>query len=164
MDQANMTAQVQQLVDRNEITDLVYRLGVSLDEGRFDEMRSLFVERATARTPGGTAEGRDALIAQASRNHRPDERIQHATTNLLVELDGDRAKVRANLVVHFAPPADPHGSALAPPVQFSLGEVYRFDVVRTPQGWRFSRVETSPVWLSGALDRGPQQGTANQPA
>jgi SnoaL-like domain len=157
MNQVDVEAQVQQLVDRNEIADLVYRLGVALDEGRFDEMRSLFIEEATARTPGGTAEGREALVAQASRNHDPDERIQHVTTNLLVELDGDRAKVRANLVVHFAPPADPQGSALAPPPRFTLGEVYRFEVVRTRQGWRFSRVETSPVWMSGSLDRGPRQ-------
>lgn len=157
MNQATVDVNLQQLVDRTEITDLVYRLGVSLDEGRFDEMRSLFVEEATARTPGGTAQGREALIAQASRNHRPDERIQHVTTNLLVELDGDRAKVRANLVVQFAPPADAGEPALAPSVQFTLGEVYHFEVVRTSQGWRFSRVETSPVWMSGSRDRAPSR-------
>jgi hypothetical protein len=146
---ATAEAKLQQLLDHQEITDLVTRLGVSLDEARFDEMRALFVEAATARTPGGQADGREALIAQASRNHRPAEHIQHVTTNLLVELDGDRAKVRANLMVHFAPPAAASESELAPPKQFTLGEVYRFDVVRAPEGWRFSRVETTPVWMSG---------------
>jgi SnoaL-like domain len=160
MNHAGVEAQVRHLVDRNELTDLVYRLGVSLDEGGFDQMRSLFVEEATARTPGGTADGREALIAQASRNHRPEARIQHVTTNLLVELDGDRAKIRANLVAYFAPPAGSDGPALAPPSQFTLGEVYRFEAVRTPEGWRLSRVETSPLWMSGSLDRGPQQGAA----
>jgi hypothetical protein len=144
---------VQHLLDRHEVTDLVSRLGVCLDEGRFDDMRSLFVEEATARTPGGTAEGRTALIAQAERNHGPDERIQHVITNVLVELDGDRAKVRANLLVHFARSADSQERAPAPPIRFTLGEVYRFDVVRTAPGWRFSRVETIPVWMSGSLDR-----------
>ncbi len=157
MNQVGVDANVQQLVDRSETRDLVYRLAVSLDEGRFDEMRSLLVEEVTARTPGGTAEGREAVIAQASRNHSRDERIQHVTTNVLIELDGDRAHVRANLVVHFAPPADTPESRLAPPVQFTLGEVYRFDVVRTSRGWRFSRVETSPVWMSGSLERGPKR-------
>lgn len=146
--------QVQKLVDRNEITDLVHRLGVCLDEGRFDEMRFLFVEQATARTPGGTAEGREALIAQASRNHTPDDRMQHVITNVLIDLGGDRATVRANLVVHFA---SLHNEALAPPVQFTLGEVYRFDAVRTPEGWRISRVEATPVWMSGTR---PQPRTA----
>ena len=130
-------ATLQQLVDRSEIADLVNRLGLVLDEGRFDEMRSLLVEDATARTPGGTAEGRDAMIAQAGRNHRPEQPIQHVITNLLVDLDGDRAAVRANLV------------------EFTLGEVYHFGLVRTPEGWRFSRIETSPVWTSGTLVRPP---------
>ncbi len=120
-------------------------------------MRSLYVEDATARTPGGTAEGREALTVQASRNHSPDERSQHVTTNLLVELDGARAKVRADLVVHFARPAGTSESELAPPIRFTLGEVYRLEDVRTVQGWRFARVETSPVWTSGSLDRGPEQ-------
>jgi hypothetical protein len=157
-------ATLQLLADRSEIADLVNRLGAVLDEGRFDEMRSLLVEEATARTPGGTAEGRDAMVAQASRNHRPEQAIQHLITNLLVDLDGDRASARANLVVHFGPaggggsgslpesPASPASPAPpVPPVEFTLGEVYRFELVRTPEGWRFTRVETTPVWMSGVL-------------
>ncbi len=142
---------VQQLLDRQEVTDLVYRLGECLDEARFDELRSLFVEDATARTPGGFAEGRDALVAQARRNHRPLDRIQHVTTNLLIDLNGDRGTVRANLVVHFAPPPD--GPAVAPPVLFTLGEVYHLAVTRTSEGWRFTSVETDPVWMAGSRDR-----------
>lgn len=138
---------VQQLLDRHEVADLVHRLGEYLDEGRFDELRSLFVEDAIARTPGGTAEGREALIAQARRNHRAQDRIQHVTTNLLIDLKDDGGTVRANLVVHFAPRTDER--ALAPQVQFALGEVYRFAVTRTPEGWRFTSVETDPVWMAG---------------
>jgi hypothetical protein len=146
--------QVRQLLDRTDITNLVHRLGVCLDEGRFDVMADLFVEEATASTPGGTAQGRLALVAQAARNHQPEDRIQHVITNVLVDLDGDRATVRANLVVHFSAPAGE--PALAPPLRFTLGEVYRFEAVRTPPGWRLSRVETTPVWMSGTR---PQPAT-----
>ncbi len=140
---------MQTLTDRADITDLVSRLGVVLDEGRFDEMPSLLVEDATAHTPGGAAVGRDAVVAQASRNHGPDQHVQHVVTNVLVDPAGDHdhARVRANLVVHFAP--SPTEAVVAAPVQFVLGEVYRFDVVRTAEGWRFSRIETVPVWMSG---------------
>jgi 3-phenylpropionate/cinnamic acid dioxygenase small subunit len=147
-DEQHQQQQVQELVDRDEITNLVYRLGLFLDDRRFDEMRSLLVDEATVRTPGGTAEGREALIAQARRNHQPDEPTQHVITNVVVELDGDRAKVRANLVVNFAAPASADQSLPAPPRKYTLGETYHFNVVRTSEGWRFSRVESRPVWIS----------------
>jgi hypothetical protein len=60
-----------ELVERGEITRLVYRLGVCLDEGRFHDMRDLFVDDAVASTPGGVAEGIDAVVAQAARTIRP---------------------------------------------------------------------------------------------
>src|SRR5262245_45189610 len=88
--------QVQDLVDRSEITNLAYSPGACLDDRRFDDMRSLLVDEATVRTPGGTAAGREAVIAQARRNHQPGEPTQHVITTPLVELDGARAKVRAN--------------------------------------------------------------------
>jgi hypothetical protein len=34
----------EQLRDRTEVTDLIYRLGVCFDEGRFVELRQLLVE------------------------------------------------------------------------------------------------------------------------
>jgi hypothetical protein len=158
-----MEATLQQLADRSEIAELVNRLGVVLDEGRFAELGTLVVEDATASTPGGRAEGREAVVAQASRNHRPEQPIQHLITNLLVDIDGDRASARANLVVHFGPadgdsaPAGPPdrrpARPPAPPVEFTIGEVYHFGLVRTPEGWRFERIETTPVWTSGTLAR-----------
>lgn len=148
------------LLDRSELTDLVSRLGVVLDEGRFDEMHELFTEDASARTPGGEAVGRDKVVAQAARNHDPRDAIQHVITNLLVDVDGDRATMRANLVVHFAGASD--APSIAPPITFSLGEVYRFEAARTPDGWRLTRVETVPVWVAGDPPRAPQP--AAQPA
>jgi hypothetical protein len=143
-----------QLLDRSQITDLVFRLGVCLDEGRFGEMASLFTDDAMASTPGGTAHGRETIVALAERNHRPEFATQHVSTNLLVEIAGDRATVRGNLVVQVAPPAAadaplPATPPLAPVLGFTLGEVYRIECARTADGWRFSRVQTVPVWMAG---------------
>jgi hypothetical protein len=142
--------QLQQLSDRDEITALVYRLGMCLDEGHFDELTSVLTENAVAQTPGGAVEGREAVIAQARRNHTADQRIQHVITNALVTFDGDRADVRANLIATFAGGADTPGDRLAPEPHFTLGEIYRFAAVRTPDGWRLSRVRTIPVWTTGS--------------
>src|SRR5258708_38029338 len=106
------TELIQSLTDRAQITDMVYRLAAGLDEHRFDDVRDLFVEDAVVQTPGGTAHGRDALVEQATRNHRDYDRLQHLVTGVLVELDGDRAAVRANLVGVFGRAADPEPERL----------------------------------------------------
>jgi SnoaL-like domain len=136
-------AAVAELVERDEITRLVYRLGVCLDEGHFDDMRDLFVDDAVASTPGGVAEGIDALVAQASRNHPPEDGIQHLIGNVLVDLEDDQASVRANLIVTFA------RQGAKPDALSAVGEVYRFVARRTRSGWRLARVESHPVWVSG---------------
>jgi hypothetical protein len=143
---ATPTPEVREMLDRGQITALVDRLGRALDEGRFEELRAIYTPDATAKTPGGTAEGRDALIAQASRNHGEDKRIQHVIGNVLIDLRGDAADVRANLIATFAP-ASSDGTIPRP--QYTLGEVYRFDAVRTADGWRLSRVQTTPIWSTG---------------
>ncbi len=129
---------IQDITDRQAITDLVSRLGLWLDEGRFDETSTILVDHVTVDTPGGHAEGIEHVVAQARRNHQ-HAHLQHIITNVLIDLDGDRAAVRANLVVTFADDA----------VSSQQGERYRFDAVRTPDGWRLSRVEVVPVWKVG---------------
>jgi SnoaL-like domain len=139
-----------ELADRDEIARLVHRLGACLDEARFDDLRTLFVDDAVARTPGGVAEGIDAVVAQASRNHSPDDGVQHLISGVLVDRDGDRATARANLVVVFAR-RDPDvalPTPFGPVAPTALGEVYRFTAARTPAGWRLTSVETQPVWVS----------------
>jgi hypothetical protein len=154
---------LRELSDRAEITDLVSRLGACLDESRFDEMAGLLAEDATVRTPGGEAAGRAAVVAQARRSHSSDQSFQHVITNVLVDLDGDRATARANLVVHIAVPGDRSPDDPVPAVapRAGLGEVYRFGLARTPAGWRFARVEIEPRWLSGTLPPRPQPGGAS---
>ncbi|MET8429106.1 nuclear transport factor 2 family protein [Nocardia sp. NPDC004860] len=142
------TRQFQDLADKFEITELVHRLGRALDEGDWEELATLYTADATARTPGGLATGRTALVTQAGRNHSPDRQIQHVISGILIDLEGDTAKVRANLLVVFAwgPAQDP---ALGSQPRLTLGEVYRFDAVRTSDGWQFSSVASKPVWSVG---------------
>ena len=129
-----------EMFDRQHIMDLVTSVGRCLDERDFEALRELFTDDATLATPGGTVGGHDALVAQARRGHSRDKGIQHIITNHLVRLDGDRASVRANLLVAFATdgPADPQ--------PFLLGEVYRFEMRRTADGWRISSLQSTPVW------------------
>ena len=137
-----MNSKLQALTDRADVEDLVHRLGSYLDERRFDDLGGILVENATARTPGGLAEGRDAMVAQARRNHPAEDQIQHVISGVLVDLDGDEATVRANLVATFI------RSDTAARPHMVLGEVYRIRARRTADGWRLASVETQPVWAA----------------
>ncbi|HEY3632509.1 MAG TPA: nuclear transport factor 2 family protein [Jatrophihabitantaceae bacterium] len=128
------------LLDRQRIVDLITELGRCLDERDFESLRGLFTADASVTTPGGTATGHDALVDQARRRHSADDGIQHVITNPIVDLDGDRAAVRANLLVSFA------HSGPTDPEPFLLGEVYRFELRRTDDGWRFTSLSSTPVW------------------
>jgi 3-phenylpropionate/cinnamic acid dioxygenase small subunit len=144
--------QLQELGDRQAIADLIARLGLMLDDKRFDEFESILDDHVTVKTPGGSAQGREAVAAQARRNHTV--RTQHVITNVLIELDGDRARARANLTATFAP--DPGSRLLINGEEqrdsfLTLGEVYRFTAARTATGWRLSSIETEPLWSSQPL-------------
>jgi hypothetical protein len=141
------------LTDRVELETLVSRLGRWLDDGQDAQRgRELLTEQVTVSTLGGTAEGIDAVVAQASRNHAAT--TQHLITNPLIELDGDRAEITANLLVVFA-----DGEAVAvgpravelPTLGRALGERYRFEAVRTGDGWRLARIEIAARWLAGSI-------------
>jgi hypothetical protein len=133
-------ATTQDVVDKFLIEEHISNLGRCLDEREFDALRSLFTRDAIVTTPGGTAAGHDAIVDQARDRHSPDDGIQHIITNMLVELNRDRASVRANLLACFAH----SGATDAAP--FLLGEVYRFDLQRATEGWRITGLRSTPVW------------------
>jgi hypothetical protein len=62
---------------------------------------------------------------------------------VLIDLDGDHAQVRANLIATLVP------SAAEPAAHATLGERYRFETIRTDSGWRLARIEVEPVWKAG---------------
>ncbi|MEV6324772.1 nuclear transport factor 2 family protein [Nocardia sp. NPDC051787] len=138
---------LRELLDRHEIHALVDRLATALDEGRFD---TIYTADVKAKSPGGEAQGRDAVIALVSRNHSNERRQPHYISNVQIDLAGDRAAVRANAVTAIVPTSTVDGR-IAPEPPFAAGGTYRFDAVRTPEDWRFSGVETAPVWTTGAL-------------
>ncbi|SFR66292.1 SnoaL-like domain-containing protein [Agromyces sp. CF514] len=159
---SNTDAGVDLITDRDRVhlAELVARLGAALDEHRFDVLRELFTDDATATTPGGTAEGRDAVIAQATRNHVGFERLHHVMTNVIVDEGSSptprvrTAEVRANLIAHFA-----HADGV--PVQV-IGAVYRFGVRETPAGWRIAGLRVTPTWRTGGA--GPTPAPVVEPA
>jgi len=130
-------ATLEQLRDRAAITDLVTGLAYWLDEQRWDDAADFFTSDATVDTPGGTAEGLAACVAQASRHAA---RSHHLITNLSIELDGDAASVEAGA---FSAVADRDGEEGTLEL---TGGTYRFGLRRTADGWRIASLIARMIW------------------
>ena len=66
-------------------------------------------------------------------------------TDLVIDLDGDRAQARGNYVGVFAT----GDGAPAPAPQFQIGSVYHFELIRSSDGWRVHSMEMRPTWAAG---------------
>ncbi|WP_434448021.1 nuclear transport factor 2 family protein [Lentzea sp. E54] len=128
------------LVDRIEITDLFSRLSRLLDEKRWDDADTVFDRDISVSSPrNGELNGIDELVGVMRRAENPDELTQHVTTDLLVELAGDKAVTSANSVVYFFR----DGQAPFRTAGLRMNGV----AVRTPAGWRLRESRTTLVWL-----------------
>lgn len=135
---------IRELADRAELADLVARHSLWIDEARYDESASLFTEDVTAKTRGGELAGRDALTDLARSRHGEYRRTLHSKGNLVIELAGDTATVRASDIAVYV--LDDKTEAVA-------AAIHRYGARRTADGWRFDRLEVEPVALTTALDR-----------
>lgn len=136
--------QLQALIDRAEITDLLDRYLRSLDDGVLDEewAGAFHTEDVTAEMPIGTVHGRDALLARVRQGMALFDRTVHLGTNTVIEIDGTRATARgAQLSTHVL--AD--GSA---DVFISAGHTDT-ELVRTADGWRISATSLRVAWTQG---------------
>ena len=96
-------------------------------------------EDVVVRTRAGTVQGVEAAERHARERHVED-RSQSVISDILIDLHGDRAAARANLTATFVPDASNPG------LIYTVGEWYQFSLTRTPQGWRFARIEANPIW------------------
>jgi hypothetical protein len=128
--------------DRLEIAELIARLAHLLDEGRPDDIALVYTPDVVVHSPRGELQGLAEVIAFLRQSLRASqdegEHTQHLHSNVLAEIDGDSASVRADqLVYYYRDGEQPHRiSSLRP----------AYTAVRTPRGWRFSEVRFRLAW------------------
>jgi hypothetical protein len=138
MDEFAGAAEIRTLLDR-------YLLG--LDEGVLDDAWawSLFTENACVEFPMSRHVGVDGM----ARYHRATlanfTATQHLGSTALVELAGDRATLRANLIsTHVHLPANAAGGPL-----FATGTLVTGEALRTAEGWRLHQLSFRLLWTTG---------------
>jgi hypothetical protein len=144
-----MTLSLQEMSDRFEIQDLLYRYADSIDQERFDELYDVFAEDAHIDYSvfGGSVGDREHTIAFLKKAMPMFPNTQHSNANAQIKVDGDRATGR---VMCFNPqemPLPGGGSQV-----FMLGLWYVDEYVRTKAGWRIRRRVEEKSWVFNTPD------------
>lgn len=130
-------AQLQRLVDREQILELLTAYGETLDRHDFAAFGQLFTEDATYVGGSGTTRGREAIqaslekIIKANPLGLPGPKF-HVFFNPSIQIDGDRAKVRA-LGAYITP--DPEKNI----AQMVFFVTYEDELVRRDGRWLFQQ-------------------------
>jgi hypothetical protein len=139
-----MPLSLQEISDRMEIQDLLYRYADVIDRKAFAELRDVFTADAHIDYSafGGSVGSLEETIAFLDKVMPLFPHTQHLNSNLQIEVDGDAGRGR---VMCFNPQeiALPGGGTQV----FMLGlwyvDVYR----RTPGGWRIHRRSEERSWV-----------------
>ena len=86
-----MDEKLQQLLDKQDCTELVYNLSRGLDRLDADLLRSVLHPNATD-DHGVFKGGRDEYIEWSMRSLATMDRTQHAICNVIIEVNGDEAR------------------------------------------------------------------------
>ncbi|WP_245662473.1 nuclear transport factor 2 family protein [Nocardia vermiculata] len=135
---------IRDLADRAELTELVARHSVWVDERRFDETEQLFTADVVVESMRGRAVGIDELHRVVGHGHDRYLRTLHSKSNIVVELDGDTADVRAHDIGVYVLDDDTEAIAAAQ---------HHYGARRTEKGWRFDRLKVVPFALTEAIGR-----------
>ncbi|MEU1185465.1 nuclear transport factor 2 family protein [Streptomyces sp. NPDC005820] len=145
---AALTTQVRLLSDRAAIAELCDRYVRHLDKDRHNDdwFDAVFTDDVHLTFPMGEYKGVEGLADFQRMARTTFERTHHIGSNYTIELDGDRAGVRAHLTaVHVKRGEEPTA-------HFDIGGHYEAEAVRTPAGWRIRRFVFDLVWSAGDPD------------
>ena len=141
----------QELSDRFEIQDLVFRYAELVDGKRVDELGQLFTADAHIdySAMGGSVGNLEETLAflRGALTSELFPNTQHLNANVHISVDGDSATGR---VMCFNPMEMALGDGQRQ--TFFLGLWYVDEYRRTPEGWRICRREEEKSWVFNTPD------------
>ena len=135
-----MDARIEEIADKQHIQELQNRYSSSIDSGQYDNLDAMFTPDATYHFVTGSTDNVASLKSTIRDALSPLTTSQHINGNQWAEIDGDLAKAGCYFTVHM------YKEGLANGEHFEMGGRYDDELVRTSEGWRFSkRGSTCPV-------------------
>jgi 3-phenylpropionate/cinnamic acid dioxygenase small subunit len=142
-----MTDDLQGLLDRVEISDLLARYSTALDSRDWELLRDVFVPDADCEYGAlGHPRSVDEIIALVRGTLDGLDATQHLVGNIVVAVDGDAATAETYLIAQHIRRGAPGGEA------YMIGGRYSDHAVRTPAGWRIQHRTIHRMWWTGNRD------------
>jgi hypothetical protein len=127
--------------DRVEIAELFARLARLLDDGRHEDIHTVYAPDVVVHSPRTDLHGIDEVLGFLRRSRVETEHTQHVNGGVLVTVDGARVEASVNQLVHYyhSPGDPPHRSS---------GLRLTYTVVPTPAGWRVREGWITLAWTT----------------
>ena len=130
--------------DKQEITELCYRYGLTLDGRDWAGLAAVFTPDAEAfYLDMPPCRGYQAIEDTCRIALEPMSATQHLISNVVVRLDGDRAESSCYLQAQHVKAGTPGGD------RFIIAGRYDDRLIRTPDGWRIRERRLALIWTSG---------------
>lgn len=150
---ADQNAQLQWLVDRAEISDLLFSFARALDTKDWGAYANNFSESGVLELPWPSADGsgmaghtgRAGMAEYVAKGLGGFIATHHLSANHQIQIDGDTATSTSYCqCVHRRSEHDVSDV-------WELGGWYTNSYVRTDEGWKFARVRLDAVYQTGVL-------------
>jgi 3-phenylpropionate/cinnamic acid dioxygenase small subunit len=138
-----MAANNGEIIDKQHIQELQNYYSYSIDSGQYDQLDAMFTPDATYHFVTGSTDNIESLKNTIRDALSTLTTSQHINGNQWADIDGDLAKAGCYFTVHM------YKEGLANGEHFEMGGRYDDELVRTADGWRFSKRTITILWSDG---------------
>ena len=138
-----MAAVNQEIPDKQHIRELQNRYSYAIDSGQYDKLDDMFTPDATYHFVTGSTDNLEALKNTIRAALQPLTSSQHINGNQWAEITGDHATAGCYFTVHM------FKEGVADGEHFEMGGRYDDELLRTPDGWRFTNRTITIMWSDG---------------
>lgn len=143
--------ELQALLDRTAVSDVLYRYASTIDVKDYARLRTTFVDDARAKYAARDwMEGADAIVEWIAEQGTTRSFAHHFLNvyHVDVDVDGDRAHALTYHTSHQGTEGDPDTVDV-------IVARYHDDLVRTPDGWKVAAKQMEVLWRE--TRRAPQR-------
>jgi hypothetical protein len=138
-----MDADLQQLIDRQEIADLCVRYTFALDTKDWELLESCFTGAPSFVHPGGRLEGFEAILARTRSALESLDASQHLLGNVMAAVDGDTARAASYFQAQHVRAGTLGGDT------YIIAGSYTDSLARTCGGWKIAERVQAYLWRDG---------------